>query len=270
MKTYRNVLTIAGSDSSGGAGIQADLKSISALGCYGMTAITAITAQNTQGVEAVEPVSVGMLGLQLRTVLADLKIDAIKTGMLFSENIIVEVARVLQNYPMIPLVADPVMVSTSGHKLLEDKAIDILKTYLLPKATLITPNIPEAEILIQQTIRSLSAMKQAARQLGRQYKAAILLKGGHQDNQDTITDVLYLPEKETPICFSSRYVNTVNKHGTGCTLSAAIAAGLAQKKSLSEAVEAAKHYIDRAIESGADYQQGHGHGPVHHFYAWWR
>ncbi|MBR5846924.1 MAG: bifunctional hydroxymethylpyrimidine kinase/phosphomethylpyrimidine kinase [Bacteroidaceae bacterium] len=259
------VLTIAGSDSGGGAGIQADIKSISANGCFAASAITAITAQNTLGVNAVEGLSIDIIEGQIEAVLSDIGTDSIKIGMLHSAEVVQCVARMLRKYNIKDVVLDPVMVSTSGHKLIEDDAIEVMRTELMPLARVITPNIPEAEILLGEHIDNQSALPQAARRLAEKYHVSVLLKAGHLVN-DELIDIFYNRETDEVIYLSAKRIDTPNTHGTGCTLSSALAAQLAKGLPLTEAVRAAKTYINEAIIHGANYTIGHGHGPVSHFY----
>ena len=261
----KKVLTIAGSDSGGGAGIQADIKSISANGCFAASAITAITAQNTLGVNAVEGLSIDIIEGQIDAVLSDIGADSIKIGMLHSSEVVQCVARMLHKYDIKDVVLDPVMVSTSGHKLLEDSAIEALKSELIPMARVITPNIPEAEVLLGTSIDNQDALPEAARRLAEMYGVSVLLKAGHLVN-DELIDIFYNHETEEVVELGARRVDTRNTHGTGCTLSSAFAAQLAKGLSLTEAARAAKHYINQAIIHGARYKIGHGHGPVAHFY----
>ena len=262
---FPRVLTIAGSDSGGGAGIQADLKSISANGCFAASAITAITAQNTLGVNAVEGLSIDIIEGQIDAVLSDIGADSIKIGMLHSAEVVHCVARMLRKYEMTNVVLDPVMVSTSGHKLIEDSAIAELKSELMPMARVITPNIPEAEILLGEAISKQSDLPSAARRLAEMYGVSVLLKAGHLVN-DELIDIFYNRETGEVVELSARRVETRNTHGTGCTLSSALAAQLAKGLTLTDAVRAAKHYINQAIIHGAHRNIGHGHGPVAHFY----
>ena len=265
IQNYPRVLTIAGSDSGGGAGIQADIKSISANGCFATSAITAITAQNTLGVNAIEGLSVDIIEGQIEAVLSDIGADSIKIGMLHSAEVVHCVARMLRKYKITDIVLDPVMVSTSGHKLLEDSAIEVLKNKLIPMARVITPNIPEAEILLDKRISEQDELPEAAHLLAEKYGVSVLLKAGHLVN-DTLIDIFYNHETGETIELSAPYIHTRNTHGTGCTLSSALAAQLAKGLSLTEAVRTAKHYINQAIIQGAHYEIGHGHGPVAHFY----
>lgn len=262
---YPRVLTIAGSDSGGGAGIQADIKSISANGCFATSAITAITAQNTLGVNAVEGLSIDILEGQIEAVLSDIGTDSVKIGMLHSAEVVRSVARLLRKYGIKDVVLDPVMVSTSGHKLIEDSAIAVLKSDLMPLARVITPNIPEAEILLGEPIEKQGDLPAAARRLAQQYGVSVLLKAGHLVD-DELIDIFYNNETGKVIELSARRVDTPNTHGTGCTLSSAFAAQLAKELPLNEAARAAKEYINQAITHGAAYTIGNGHGPVHHFY----
>lgn len=264
-QNFPRVLTIAGSDSGGGAGIQADIKSISANGCFAASAITAITAQNTLGVNAVEGLSIEIIEGQIDAVLSDIGADSIKIGMLHSAEVVQCVARMLRKYNIKDVVLDPVMVSTSGHRLIEESAIEVLKAELMPMARVITPNIPEAEILLGEAISKQGDLPAAARRLAEQYGVSVLLKAGHLVN-DELIDIFYNHETEEVVELSARRIDTRNTHGTGCTLSSAFAAQLAKGLSLTEAARAAKHYINQAIIHGAHQEIGHGHGPVAHFY----
>ena len=261
----KRVLTIAGSDSGGGAGIQADIKSISANGCFAASAITAITAQNTLGVNAVEGLSIDIIEGQIEAVLSDIGADSVKIGMLHSAEVVHSVARMLRKYRITNVVLDPVMVSTSGHKLIEDSAIEVLKSELMPMARVITPNIPEAEILLGETIEKQGDLPDAARRLAEMYGVSVLLKAGHLVD-DELIDIFYNRETNETVELSARRVDTRNTHGTGCTLSSAFAAQLAKGLSLTEAARTARQYINQAIIHGANQNIGHGHGPVNHFY----
>ena len=263
---YNKVLTIAGSDSGGGAGIQADIKAISAMGCFATSAITAITAQNTLGVDAVHPVPLDILAAQIDAVLSDIGTDAIKIGMLHSAEVVSLVANKIEQYGITNVVLDPVMVSTSGHRLIEIEAIEVLKQRLIPLARVITPNLPEAEILSGCTITAQQDFPQIATLLSHNNTTSVLLKAGHL-NGDTLTDYFYNAEDGSMTLLPSRRVDTRNTHGTGCTLSSALAAALARGESLTEAAISAKRYIEQAIITGAKYDIGHGHGPVNHFFA---
>ena len=263
-RTYPIVLSIAGSDSSGGAGIQADLKTFSALGVYGTTAITAITAQNTLGVHAQHPIPAEMVYNQIVAVLDDLHPSFVKIGMLSNPEIVMAVADALSKYPL-SIVLDPVMVSSSGHRLLSVEAQEVIKQNLFPMATLITPNLPEMEALTGFPLSTYKEKEKAARCLMNSGAKAILLKGGHEEG-DVKTDILF-SNSATGIqstLFTSETVATRNIHGTGCTLSSAITAFLARGLALEEAIVEAKKYISNAIQSGANIAIGHGFGPVNH------
>jgi hydroxymethylpyrimidine/phosphomethylpyrimidine kinase len=262
-KKYNRVLTIAGSDSGGGAGIQADIKTISSMGCYAASAITAVTVQNTLGVLAVHPVPLDILEGQIDAVLSDIGADAIKIGMLHSAEVVNIVADKIKQYSIHNVVLDPVMVSTSGHRLIEETAVEVIKKRLLPLARVVTPNVPEAEILIGRTISGECDFKEVAQELSDCYGVSVLLKAGHL--KDTIlTDYFYNVEDKIWTMFPSKRVETRNTHGTGCTLSSAFAAALAKGESLNDAAHSAKKYIENAILTGADYEIGGGHGPVNH------
>jgi len=267
MKQYHRVLTIAGSDSGGGAGIQADIKTISACGCYAASAITAITVQNTLGVEAVEPISIPTIIGQIRAVIEDIGVNAVKIGMLHSSEVVHAVAATLRPYAIRNIVLDPVMVSTSGHRLIEEDAITALVDELAPMARVITPNIPEAEILLGgASLVSQSSLPEAAALLAQRCHTSVLLKAGHLA-EDEVVDILFDHETQQTYPISSSRILSLNTHGTGCTLSSALASMLALGYDLPEATERAQHYIHSALVSGAEYQIGHGHGPVDHFFA---
>lgn len=266
MKTYKKVLTIAGSDSGGGAGIQADLKTISALGCYGTSVITAITAQNTLGVTAIHPVPPEIVEKQLHAVLSDIGADAVKIGMLHSEEIIKTVAGALKAFGLKKIVLDPVMVATSGDKLIEDNTVDALAGNLFPLAEIITPNIPEAEILTGMKITTMNDMTESALKLLNYGSNSVLLKGGHLKG-DVLYDIyIHKDRKDNPGIFKNNYIRTNNVHGTGCTLSSAIASFMAQGDETEIAVEKAIIYLQGAIKHGMNYCTGHGNGPVNHFF----
>lgn len=262
---YSRVLTIAGSDSGGGAGIQADIKAISAMGCYASSAITAITVQNTIGVQAVHPVPLDILSGQIDAVLSDIGADAIKIGMLHSSDVVNLVADKIEQYNIHNVVLDPVMVSTSGHRLIEESAINTLIDRLLPLSRIITPNIPEAEILSGVKIESEENFDKVALQLSNNRSISVFLKAGHLSGE-LLVDYFYNAELDEIIKLESKRVKTKNTHGTGCTLSSALAAALAKGEDLSSAARSAKHYIEQAIISGANYTIGQGHGPVNHFW----
>ena len=253
------VLVIAGSDSGGGAGIQADIKAITALDGFAMTAITALTAQNTLGVQGVHPVPVEFLRLQIRSVTEDLGVDAVKTGMLGDAATIDVVAEELDRLSGVPVVVDPVMVAKGGHKLLLDEAVEHLRRTMLPRATLLTPNLPEAELLAGMAIVDEAQMRRAAETLLAFGPGAVLLKGGHLDSIDVV-DLLVTAEGVRE--FRAPRLHTRHTHGTGCTLASAIAAGLAQAMPLAAAVERAGRYVHRAIATAPGY--GGGHGPLDH------
>ncbi len=257
----RTALTIAGSDSGGGAGIQADLKTMTMNGVFGMSAITALTAQNTTGVTGIMEVTPEFLEQQLDAVFTDIYPDAVKTGMVSSTELIKVIARKLKQYDAKNIVVDPVMVATSGAKLISDDAIDTLKEYLLPLATVITPNIPEAEVLSEKTIASEEDMVIAAKDIYEKYGCAVLCKGGHQIND--ANDLLY--DEKGPQWFYGKRICNPNTHGTGCTLSSAIASNLAKGMTMEEAVKDAKDYISGALAAMLDL--GKGSGPLAHNFA---
>lgn len=261
---YAVALTIAGSDSGGGAGIQADLKTFSALGCFGTSAITAITAQNTLGVTAIHSVPPEIVRAQIKAVLEDIKPQAIKIGMVHTAELAVAIASVLKDYPAIPVIFDPVMVATSGDLLIENGTIDTLKQVLFPLAALVTPNLDEAALLAEMDIKNLEDMEAAARKIIGFGCNAILLKGGHLEGKQ-LFDV-YLDQEGRKRVFESEAIDTNNTHGTGCSLSSAIAAFMARKLKLISAVAAAKMFIYEAIDNGKDVKTGEGNGPLNHFY----
>ncbi|MCP3873072.1 MAG: bifunctional hydroxymethylpyrimidine kinase/phosphomethylpyrimidine kinase [Desulfobacteraceae bacterium] len=268
MKSYFRALTIAGSDSGGGAGIQADLKTFSALGCFGMSAITALTAQNTCVVTGIFPVSPEFIGQQIDAVMDDIGTNAVKIGMLHSPEVIEIVAEKLDQWNCPNIVLDPVMISKSGDKLLRNDAVLALKTILIPKATIITPNLPEASVLLERDVETLEDMTQAAKDLANLGCVNVLLKGGHLTQKESC-DLLYQKDTDTLTKLPGRRIDTSNSHGTGCTLSSAITANLAKGKPLEIAVQEAKTYITEALTAGAEYITGKGHGPVNHFYSLW-
>lgn len=256
------ILTIAGSDSSGGAGIQADIKAISALGGYASSAITAITAQNTLGVQEIFPLTSDIIYKQITSVMDDLEVDAIKIGMVYDARIVHTIAECLKKYHPRCVVYDPVMVSTSGHQLITKECIDCIKSELFPLVTLITPNISEAELLCGKQLRNVQEMEQAAGMLSKQHRVSVLIKGGHLSDEN-MCDVLF--HHDSVYHFADRKIETSNLHGTGCTLSSAIATFLGKGLSLIDAVSEAKIYITEAIRQGKDKCIGHGNGPVWHF-----
>ncbi len=268
-RQYRRALTIAGSDPSGGAGLQADLKTFSALGCYGTSVVVAVVDENTVGVTGVHPVPVEFVTGQIRSVLDDVGTDAIKIGMLHSSELIVAVRDTLARYDVRDIVLDPVMVATSGDPLLEADAVATLRDELIPHARVITPNIPEAELLLGHAVSAQNELPDAARELSALCGGvSVFLKAGHLSDAELI-DIFYNAETGRVTELKSRRLDTPNTHGTGCTLSSALAASLAKGMDLDSAARAAKEYIARAIEAGAAYSIGHGHGPVHHFHQWW-
>lgn len=272
MKEYRRSLSIAGSDPSGGAGLQADLKTFSALGVFGTTAIVAVVDENTQGVYGVHPIPDSFVAGQIRSVLSDIGTDAVKIGMLHSSSLIRTVLDTLREYPDVrDIVLDPVMVATSGDPLLEPDAIGTLRDELIPYARVITPNLPEASMLLGTTVDRQDELEDAARDLSAKFgdsRVSVMLKAGHLDD-DTLTDIFYNAETGRVLRLTSPRVRTVNTHGTGCTMSSAIAAWLAKGADLDTAVTNAKDYVAAAIAAGADYRIGKGHGPVNHFHALW-
>ena len=260
----KKVLTIAGSDSGGCAGIQADIKSISACGGFATSVITAITSQNTLGVTYIEELSLKSIETQIDAVLSDIGADAVKTGMVASTDIIKLIAEKIAEYKIINYVFDPVMVATSGDTLLKSDATESLKKYLLPLSMLITPNIPEAEILSNIKINSVETIKEAAKIIHSQGAKNVLIKGGHADKDEYSTDILY--DGKTFKEFKDLRIDTTNTHGTGCTYSAAIATNLAREYNLYDAVSLSKKYITESLKYGVDMDIGAGSGPVNHFY----
>ncbi|MFI3277252.1 MAG: bifunctional hydroxymethylpyrimidine kinase/phosphomethylpyrimidine kinase [Rikenellaceae bacterium] len=262
---YNRILSIAGSDSGGGAGIQADIKTISALGGYAATVVTAVTIQNTLGVSGVHPIPVDIISAQIDAVLSDIGADAVKIGMLHSAEVVEVVLRALDRHKITNIVVDPVMVSTSGHRLIEESAIDILRRELLPRARVITPNIPEAEIILNTSITAQDQLPALAQELSFAGRCSVLLKAGHL-SEETLTDIIYDAESSVSTPLSSPRLYTRNTHGTGCTLSSALATLLGRGLNPTEAAIGAKEYITKAINSGAKYTIGAGHGPVDHLF----
>jgi len=259
---YARVLTIAGSDSGGGAGIQADLKTIAALGGYGMTAITALTAQNTQGVQGIHPVPPEFLKAQIQSVMDDIGVDAIKIGMLHAPGIVEVVCWAIDHYQPRHVVLDPVMVATSGDRLIAQETVATLVRDVFPRASVITPNLDEAALLLGQNLHSIDQLEGAAQALLALGAQAVLLKGGHLAGEEVV-DVL-LQARQPAQHFAAKRIASHNVHGTGCTLSSAIAVGLAQGMDLSAAVAQARAYILKAIAAGASVHTGQGHGPLNH------
>jgi hydroxymethylpyrimidine/phosphomethylpyrimidine kinase len=254
------VLIVAGSDSGGGAGIQADIKAVTAMGGFAATAITALTAQNTEGVHGVLAVDPAFIAQQIEVVLTDIGADALKTGMLHSAEVIATVAAAFAGHaPGVPLVVDPVMIAKGGHRLLQSEAETALRDLLLPMAALLTPNLPEAEALVGFPVRVEADMRRAAERLAALGAKAVLVKGGHLEG-DRVIDLLFHDGRFDR--FEDARIASRSTHGTGCTLASAIAAGLAQKMSLGDAVARARTYVRRAIETAPGY--GRGHGPLNH------
>ena len=257
-------LTIAGSDSSGGAGIQADLKTFAALGVYGASVITALTAQNTQGVTGIHQVPADFVTAQIDAVFADLDVGAVKIGMVAEPSVIEAIAAGLQRWSPRHVVLDPVMVATSGDRLLAEDAVEALRAKLVPRATILTPNLPEAAALLGEPVASSEA---AIESQGRRLLAlgcpAVLIKGGHGQGSESID---YLVRESGAIALAAPRVATQNTHGTGCSLSSAIAAGLARGEDLETAVRGAKAFVSAAITASDRFSVGHGHGPIHHFH----
>lgn len=261
---YQSVLTIAGSDSGGGAGIQADLKTFSALGCYGTSAITAITVQNTLGVTGIHSIPADIVAGQIRAVMDDIVPSAVKIGMVHSTELAVAISETLQQYQNTPIVFDPVMVATSGDRLIKEDTIAVLKTALFPVTTLITPNIDEAELLLGIKISNVKEMRNAAKSLLDTGCFAVLLKGGHLKGEK-IYDVYVNQQGEEKI-YESQFIPSDNVHGTGCTLSSAISAYLAMNQTLEASITKARIYVYNAILNGQNVKTGKGHGPLNHFF----
>jgi hydroxymethylpyrimidine/phosphomethylpyrimidine kinase len=268
MKSYFRTLTIAGSDSGGGAGIQADLKTFSALGCYGMSVITALTAQNTVAVTGIFPIPPDFIARQMDAVITDIGVDAVKIGMLHSPEVIETVADNLRQHQVKTIVVDPVMVAKSGDKLLRDDAVQALKETLIPMATLITPNLPEAGVLLGCDIPGQEEMPLACRELAELGCKNVFLKGGHLTGARCV-DYLFETASSKLTALDGPRVQTSNSHGTGCTISSAITSYLARGLDVESAVREAKAYIVQALEAGAQVKIGNGHGPVHHFHGVW-
>jgi hydroxymethylpyrimidine/phosphomethylpyrimidine kinase len=262
--TMKTVMTIAGSDSGGGAGIQADLKTFAALGVYGTSALTAITAQNTLGVTAVHEVPPDVVAAQIDAIVSDIGADAVKTGMLAGVPIIEVVAAKLRDYRLPNVVIDPVMAAKSGDRLLRQEAVTVLRDLLLPLATVVTPNLPEAEILVGRSLPNGDAVRRAAREIVAMGPKAVVMKGGHAQG-NVVVDILF--DGAVFREYSAPRIETSSTHGTGCTFASAIAAGLAQGLSVEQAVAQAKEYVTAALRAAKPI--GGGHGPVHHFYGFW-
>lgn len=264
-KQYKtiSVLSIAGFDGSGGAGIQADTKTISSLGCYATNVLTALPVQNTQGVQTIFEIPGIAIDQQITSIMDDIYPDAIKIGMVHSVELVEIIAKHLRNYTG-PVVFDPVMISTSGHQLIKDETIDACKTHLFPLATLITPNLDEVSVLVNKKIRTVEQMEEAGKQIVEMGTQAVLVKGGHLQ-QEELTSFLVRINQPTEQ-FKSQRIASKNTHGSGCTLSSAIASYLAQGYSLSESVKQAQAYIQQAIETSKDLIIGKGNGPLNHFF----
>lgn len=266
MTGYNSVLTIAGSDSSAGAGIQADLKTIAALGSYGLSVITALTAQNTQGVQEILAIPPQFVTAQLNSIFQDIPVNAVKIGMVHNIEMIKTLAAYLKPYSL-PIVIDSVMTAKGGAQLIASDAIQVLKSELLPLATVVTPNIPEAEALSGLSpIQTYADMERAAIYLGEQGIAAVLIKGGHLEDR-MARDCLYIKSLQELRWYESLRIRTPNTHGTGCTLSAAIATYLAQGIALPDAIERARQYLLKALKAGSTMRLGQGNGPLQHFFA---
>lgn len=265
-KKYKcpNVLTIAGFDSSGGAGLQADMKTISALGCYATSVLTALPIQNTQGVKNIFSIPIEAVTQQLNVVLEDVTPDAIKIGMVHTPELVEAIVEILKQYLEIPIVFDPVMVATSGHRLIEEKTIDVIIEKLLPIAQIITPNMDEAAILARMEVQDIKDMELAGEKIKQLDCNYILLKGGHQKTK--IITSLLVDDKGNLHSYEYERINTNNTHGSGCTLSSAIASFIAQGKSALEAVNLGQQYAYNAIKCGADIEIGKGNGPLNHFF----
>jgi hydroxymethylpyrimidine/phosphomethylpyrimidine kinase len=268
-KTHSTALTIAGFDGSGGAGIQADLKTFSALGCYGMTVLTALPVQNTKGVRSIYSISEKCVEEQLQAILEDIHVDALKMGMMHRSEIIEAVAGTLEKHSLRKIVLDPVMIAKSGDALLTPDAIETMKKRLFPLVTVITPNLPEASSLLQREVSTKLQMEQAAFDLLAMGPEAVVVKGGHL-SEGSCDDCLCIRSPSPKIhWFSSPRIKTKNTHGTGCTFSAAITAYFSKGMDILEAVNQAKKYTSRCIEAGEQFEIGHGNGPLHHFASLW-
>ncbi len=262
---YPRVLSIAGSDSGGGAGIQADLKTFAALGCYGMTAITALTAQNTLGVRSIHAVPLQILADQIDAVVEDIGADAVKIGMLHSADTVRTVADALRRHRLAPVVLDPVMIATSGAVLIDREAVEVLVRELFPLCAVVTPNLDEAALLVGRPLQDEGDMEAAARQLLERGARAVLVKGGHLPGE-TVSDLLLAPDAE-PLWMRGPRIASPNTHGTGCTLSSAIASRLALGDDLADAVQGARAFVREALAAGASVRTGAGSGPLNHAHA---
>jgi len=266
MKTYPVVLTIAGSDSGGGAGIQADIKTMSALGAFATSAITAITVQNTLGVTGIHDIPCEMVADQIEAVLSDFPVRAIKIGMINKPELVEVITSAIRKHKIKHVVLDPVMVATAGGKLMQEPTVEKMKKELFPCSTIITPNLYETGVLLNRKITSLEEMEAAAKELGELGCTSVLVKGGHLfESEAEMVDVLWMSKEQEIHTFSAPKINTKNLHGTGCSLSSAIATFLALGNSIPESVDLAKDYITAAIEAGKDVSIGKGNGAVNHF-----
>lgn len=261
-----HALTIAGSDSGGGAGIQADLKTFAAFGVYGTSAITAVTAQNTLAVTAVQEIDLDVIAAQIDAVVDDIGADVVKTGMLSSPGITRLVASKAREHGFEQLVVDPVMIAASGARLLQEEAVAMIRTELIPLATVVTPNIPEAEVLAGIEITGRSGMEEAARRIHALGPRYVVVKGGHMEGEENSDDLLF--DGVTFRVFSAPRIATTSNHGTGCTFASAVASGLAHGRDIARSVEDAKAYVTAAIASA--FPVGGGHGPLNHFHRWWK
>jgi hydroxymethylpyrimidine/phosphomethylpyrimidine kinase len=266
---YLRVLSIAGFDGSGGAGIQADLKTFSALGCYGMTVLTALPVQNTVGVKSIYDIPTPCVEEQLQAILDDIGIDALKFGMLHRTDIIEAVAAILHKGHHFHKILDPVMVAKSGDRLLTPDAVNAMREKIFPMTTVLTPNLPEASVFLEREIKTKSQMERAALDLALMGPQAVVIKGGHLSG-DSCDDCLCINGANPQIHWLPHHkINTRNTHGSGCTFSAALTANLAKNMTILDAVKQAKRYISKSLEAGSHYTLGHGHGPVHHFHDLW-
>jgi len=268
MQTYQTILSIAGSDSSAGAGIQADIKTAAAMQCYCCNVVTAVTSQNTKAVNSVFSLSLNVIESQFEAIAEDIEINAVKIGMLGNETIVELVAHLIKKHQLKNVVLDTVFKSTSGKELLSKTGIEKLKTDLFPLCSLIIPNVPEAEILLHSEAIERNTMRDSVVRLGIEYDCAFLLKGGHLAGHDS-KDYLFLDIDNEVHQFAAPTIESNNTHGTGCTLSTAIACGLAKRNDVVQAVSNAKSYITQAIGAGRHYKLGKGNGPVHHFFKNW-
>ncbi|WP_419701115.1 bifunctional hydroxymethylpyrimidine kinase/phosphomethylpyrimidine kinase [Mucilaginibacter sp. NFX135] len=262
--SYPSVLTIAGFDGSGGAGIQGDIKTISALGCYATSVLTALPVQNTCGVRSIHAIPVEVVGAQLQAILDDIFPDAIKIGMIHTTDVLEAIVNTLLQYPEVPVVFDPVMVSTSGHQLLEDSTVEAIVKKMFPLAAVITPNLDETTVLTGMPVHTLDDMRIAGKKLMGMGARSVLLKGGHLDATQLTS--LYFTNDGKVQEYSFEKIDTQNTRGTGCALSSAMACYIAQKKSLADAVVLAQEYVHQAILAGKDARTGKGNGPLNHFF----